>query len=222
MDRAMDRHRSNNTRTVLPRHPPGETGESTAGSSLPHQTLLLEASIVTPRFWWRVRPLRMGARFRVGGWFNSGLAPLHTGGPLHDTVSRRILGMEILRTLSQRLPLRISHGEWCLDSFTPMQLDVFHALWELYPHSCPWPRPTTQPSPGERLAANREQALLEVPIGTVVWRDFTDPQGRIQRCRTEVYDYKTPYWRVRHAVGDWEELTRTEIERGKYTSPMST
>ena len=110
----------------------------------------------------------------------------------------------------------------CLDSFTPMQLDIFQALWELYPHSCPRPRPATQPSPGERLAANREQALLEVPIGTVVWRDFTDPQGRIQRCRTEVYDYKTPYWRVRHADGDWEELTRTEIERGKDTSPMST
>ena len=44
----------------------------------------------------------------------------------------------------------------CLESFTPMQLDVFHALWELYPHSCPRPRPATQPSPGERLAANRE------------------------------------------------------------------
>ena len=110
----------------------------------------------------------------------------------------------------------------CLDSFSPMQLDVFHALWELYRHPCPRPRPAAKPSSSERLAANRAHALLEVPIGTVVWRDFTDQQGRIQRCRTEVYDCKTPYWRVRHADGDWEELTRTEVEQGRNTSPTPT
>ena len=120
------------------------------------------------------------------------------------------------RYLNGSLSGFISESE-CLDSFTPMQLDVFHALWELYQHPCHRPRPAGQLPRGEHLAANRAQALLEVPIGTVVWRDFTDQQGRTQRCRTEVYDYKTPYWRVRHADGDWEELTRTEVEQGRST-----
>ena len=106
----------------------------------------------------------------------------------------------------------------CLDSFSPAQLDVFHALWELYQPSRHQPRPAAKLTSSERLAANRTHALLEVPIGTVVWRYFTDRQGRIQGCRIEVYDYKTPYWRVRHADGDWEELTRTEIEQGRGTS----
>ena len=106
----------------------------------------------------------------------------------------------------------------CLDSFSPAQLDVFHALWKLYQPSRHRPRPVAKPTSSERLVANRTHALLEVPIGTVVWRDFTDRQGKTQRCRTEVCDYKTPYWRVRHADGDWEELTRTEIEQGRNTS----
>ena len=74
----------------------------------------------------------------------------------------------------------ITESEY-LDSFSPMQLDVFHALWGLYQHPRPRPRPATKPSSSERLAANRAHALLEVPIGTVVWREFTDQQGRIQR-----------------------------------------
>ena len=45
----------------------------------------------------------------------------------------------------------------------------------------------------ERLTANRSHSLLEEPIGTVVWRDFTDQQEEIQHCRTEVFDYKTIY-----------------------------
>ena len=100
----------------------------------------------------------------------------------------------------------------CLDSFSPMQLDVFHVLWELYQPPHHRPRPAVKSTSSERLAANQAHALLEVPIGTVVWRDFTDQKGRIQRCWAEVYDYKTLYWRVRPADGDWEEFTRTEIE----------
>ena len=106
----------------------------------------------------------------------------------------------------------------CFDSFSPAQLDVFHVLWELYQSSCHRPRPAAKPTSSERLAANRAHALLEVLLGTVVWQEVTDRQGRIQLCRTKVYDYKTPYWRVRHADGDWEELTRTEIEQERDTS----
>ena len=110
----------------------------------------------------------------------------------------------------------------CLDSFSPMQLDVFHALWELYQPPRHRPRLAAKSTSSERLAANRAHALLEIPVGTVVWRDFTDQHGRIQRCRTEVYDYKTSYWRVRHEDGDRKELTRTEIEQGRDTSLAST
>ena len=125
------------------------------------------------------------------------------------------------RYLNDSLSEFITESE-CLDSFSPMQLDVFHALWELYQPPSHRPRLAAKPSSSERLTANRAHTLLEVPIGTVVWRDFSDQQGRIQRHRTEVYYYKTPYSRVRHADGDWEKLTRTKIEQGRDTSLAST
>ena len=130
-----------------------------------------------------------------------------------------------LYTLVDRYTIQLPNGSWewryrgrylngslsgfiteskCLDSFSPMQLDVFHALWELYQLPRHRPRPDAESTSSKRLAANRAHALLEVPVGTVVWWDFTDQQGRIQRCRAEVYDYKTPYWRVWHADGDRE------------------
>ena len=56
----------------------------------------------------------------------------------------------------------------CLDSFSPLQLDVFHALWELYEPSHHRPRPAAKSTSCERLAANRAHALLEVPAGAVV------------------------------------------------------
>ena len=118
--------------------------------------------------------------------------------------------------LSQRFPLRVYH------SFSPMQLDVFHALWELYQPPRHRARLAAKSTSSERLAANQAHALLEVTTGTVVWRDFTDQQERTQRCRAEVYDYKTPYWRVRYTDGDCEELTQTEIEQGRDTSSAST
>ena len=148
-----------------------------------------------------------------------------------------------LYTVVDRCTIQLSNGSWewryrrrylnvslsgfiteskQLNSFSPVQLDVLHALWKLYQPPRHRPRPAAKSTSGEHLAANRDHALLEVPIGTVVWRDFTDQQGRIQHCRTEAYDYKTPYWRVRHAKGEWEELTRTEIELGRDTSSEST
>ena len=126
-------------------------------------------------------------------------------------------------TLVDRCPIQFPNGSWawryrgrylngslsgfitegkCLDSFSPIQLDVFRALWELYKPSHHRPQPTAKSTSSDRLAANRGHALLEVPVGTVVWRDFTDRQGRIQRCRTKIYDYKTPHWRIWHWNGD--------------------
>ena len=125
----------------------------------------------------------------------------------------------------RRRYLNGSESHWlteseCLNSFTPLQLDVFHALWELYHPPDYRPRPQPKVSRSERFAADPREGLIGSSGGNdVVWREFADQEGRIQRCRTEVYDYKTPYWRVRHGDGDQEELTRTEVERGRSSTP---
>ena len=76
--------------------------------------------------------------------------------------------------------------------------------------------------PGHQLAAATRMerdtldiahALGEVPVGTVVWRDFVDQEGKTYRHRGVIYDYKPPYYRIHHPDGDWEELTKTEVNR---------
>jgi len=37
------------------------------------------------------------------------------------------------------------------------------------------------------------RTLLEVPVGTVVWRDFADLERRVKRYRSKVYGYKVLY-----------------------------
>ena len=73
----------------------------------------------------------------------------------------------------------MDHRERNLDIFTPLQLDAFHTQLELYNPPDHRPRPSAKSTRSERFAADRLRALLEVPIGTVVWRDFTGHQGRI-------------------------------------------
>ena len=145
-------------------------------------------------------------------------------------------------TLVDRCSIQLPNGSWewmhrgrylngsllgfiteseCLDSFSSLQLDICYVLWELYQPSCHRSRLAAKSTSSECLAANRAHALLEVPIRTVVWRDFTNQQRRVQRCRAEVYGYKTPYWRVRHSDKDWRELTRTKVEQGRYVSSAS-
>ena len=109
-----------------------------------------------------------------------------------------------------------------MHNFSPLQLDVFRALSELYRPPRHRARPAAKSRNSKCLAVNRAHASLEVPIRTVAWRDLTDRQGRIQRCRTEVYDYKTPYSRVRYADRDWDEMTPTKTEQGRNTSSAST
>ena len=91
-----------------------------------------------------------------------------------------------LYTLMDRCTIQLPNGSWewryrrrylngslsgfiteseFLDSFSPIQLDIFHALWELYQPPCHLPRPPAKPSSSERLVANKAHALLEVPIG---------------------------------------------------------
>ena len=55
------------------------------------------------------------------------------------------------------------------------------------------------------------------PVGTVIWREFADAEGNKKRHLSKVFDYKSPYWRVRYADGDWEELNEREILKGRRT-----
>ena len=48
----------------------------------------------------------------------------------------------------------------------------------------------------------------------VVGRIFTDSEGHSKTFKAKVYDFYDPYWRVEYSDGDWEELTRREVEQG--------
>jgi len=100
------------------------------------------------------------------------------------------------------------------DSFSPLQLDVFHALWEDYHGPDDAPRPPGSPTRGEREVATREAALQEFPLGTEVGRELHDLDGNVVVSRGKVCDFCDPYWRVEFGDGDWEELTRRELQRG--------
>ena len=104
--------------------------------------------------------------------------------------------------------------EDALDSFTPMQLDVFHAMWELYHNKSHGTRPPVAATNMERDTLDKAHALSEVPMGTVVWRNFVEQEGKTYRYRGVIYDYKPPYYRIRHRDGDWKELTINEVNRG--------
>ena len=93
-----------------------------------------------------------------------------------------------------------------LDSFTPLQLDVFHALWNLYHPSTP----STQNAPSRKTNPHleRARALQVFPIGTRGIKSFhgQDQEG-------QVYDYHDKKWRVRYPDNYWEELTRRDMEQ---------
>ena len=63
------------------------------------------------------------------------------------------------------------------DSFTTLQLDVFHARWETYHGAECRAKPTSTLTRKERDGIDREQALKQHPVGTVIWREFADAEG---------------------------------------------
>ena len=118
-----------------------------------------------------------------------------------------------------------SESEWvdeeeASNSFTSLQLDVFHALWEAYHGSHCQPRPPTAPSKSERDALSRELALMRHPVGTKVRRGFADGTGYIKEDTGVVYDFCVPYWRVRYPDGDWEELNDREVKKGRQKAAL--
>ena len=99
------------------------------------------------------------------------------------------------------------------DSFSPLQLDVFHAMWEDYYGPEIAARPPGSPSRGKREVATREEALSKFPLGTEVARELMDKEGNVILSRGRVCDFYDPYWRVEYGDGDWEELTRRELRQ---------
>ena len=164
----MGRHSSDNTRTVLPRHPSGEV----------ERVRRAEASHINPCHL-RPSPLRHGFSDEY----------VHFAWGPHLELSAASALASPIYTLVDDCPIQIPNGFWewryrgrylidplsgiikdskCLDRFTPLQLNVFHSLWELRQTSHHRFRPAATSASSERVAAGRAYALLEVPIGTVV------------------------------------------------------
>ncbi|CAN0272105.1 unnamed protein product, partial [Scytosiphon promiscuus] len=59
---------------------------------------------------------------------------------------------------------------------------------------------------------SRSEALAQFPIGTTVTRSHTVGDKQIDRVG-QVYDFCSPYWRVRFPDNDWEELTVSEVKK---------
>lgn len=93
-----------------------------------------------------------------------------------------------------------------LESFTPLQLDMFHALWNLYQAGG-----ETEHLQPKRKRRGRQEALCMFPVGTKILRTFIK-NDQEDTMTGSVYDFKEPYWRIRYPDGDWEELTKREME----------
>ena len=101
------------------------------------------------------------------------------------------------------------------DSFTPLQLDVSHSMWEVHQVADYSPKPGGIPSKRERRAASREEALTRQPVGTQVKREFEDDMGEPTAFTGMVYDPNEPFGRVRSPDGSCEELNSQEMKRGR-------
>ena len=60
-----------------------------------------------------------------------------------------------------------------LDSFTPLQLDAFHAVWTLDPPSCKQISTPSPVRPRQCDPLNRSEALIRFHVGTWVIRPCT-------------------------------------------------
>ena len=79
------------------------------------------------------------------------------------------------------------------DSFTPLQLDVIHTLWKMYHGAECQTRPTSTLTRKERDGIDRELALKQHPVGTVIWGETADAEGNKKRHLSQVFDYTSPY-----------------------------
>ena len=102
-------------------------------------------------------------------------------------------------------------------SLTPLQQDVFHTLWKTITERSARQDQLRRQHGKKREEIDREPALKQHPVGTVIWREFADAEGNKKRHLSKVFDYKSPYRRVRYADGDREELNQREILKVRRT-----
>ena len=167
------------------------------------RTRKVHTGLVKP-FHVRPRDLRhpMADEFAQYAW-SSNFAPAQpsvAARPLYTLVSRREVRIDS-GTRKWGYKGRYQDGSessWqpeveVLDSFTPLQLDVFHALWNLYhPSTLNTQNAPRKPNPH----LERARALQVFPIGTRGIKSF---QGQEQEG--QVYDYHKK-WRVRYPDND--------------------
>ena len=98
-------------------------------------------------------------------------------------------------------PLDGASSDWvaesdALDSFTPLQLDAFHALLNLHPLSCKQTSTHSPVRPRTLAHLSRSKALVRFPIGTRVIRPYMVNNRTTDRVG-QIYDICSPFWRVR-------------------------
>ena len=98
-----------------------------------------------------------------------------------------------------------------LDSFTPLQLGTFHALRNLNPPDAD--RTQTTARAKQRTLLSSRETLTLYPIATTAARFHVVGDKRIDRAG-QVYDFCSPYWRIRFPDNDWEELTVSGMKKG--------
>ena len=78
------------------------------------------------------------------------------------------------------------------DSSSPLQLDVFHALYEECHGANAAPHPAGPSTHGARDVASRDQALQLFPVGTPVGKEFVDSEGHPKIFKATIFDYCPP------------------------------
>ena len=65
-----------------------------------------------------------------------------------------------------------------------------------------------------RCQGPEQEPLQLFPIGTRIVRTFL-VKGEPKTMTGKVFDYCSPYWRVKYVDGDWEELSLGEVRKFK-------
>lgn len=79
--------------------------------------------------------------------------------------------MEAWENIRERGPFQVVPGKYVGDSFSPLYIGIFHALWESYYPETQL-RPNTLAPKEHHEEIVREKALNASPVGTYLRRDL--------------------------------------------------
>ena len=130
-------------------------------------------------------------------------ATLHSDGPASHGGPGDRVGVAVPRMIPKWGGVRVVVGREVRGSVSPLQLDVFHALWGVYKGKDCRSRPPEPLPKEERDQGVRTRALQDVPTGTQVRRSFAGCDGVSPASVERIYDFREPYWRVRYPDGNW-------------------